>query len=119
MSKDEFAQFGKVCSEQAVVTVRKAAGTAGLGLEDLDWVMPDLSNRMFWRTFSSLSGVPKEKICLDLMLERGHNFGTDALMALEHADRTGKLRPGDRCALVSIGQGAYFQSVIVEVVEDS
>jgi len=119
MSKDEFAQFGKVCCEQAVETVRKGAGVAGLGLDDLDWVMPDLSNRMFWRTFSGLSGVPKEKVCLDLMLERGHNFGTDALMALEHADRTGKLRPGDRCALVSIGQGAYFQSVIVEVVEDS
>ncbi|WNI18954.1 3-oxoacyl-[acyl-carrier-protein] synthase III C-terminal domain-containing protein [Actinacidiphila sp. ITFR-21] len=118
MTAEEFALFGKVCAEQAVVTVRRAAHEAGLGLGDIDWVMPHLSNRMFWRTFSSESGIPKDRICLDLIPRQGHNFGADALMALDHADRTGRLRPGDRCALVSLGQGAYFQAFIFEVAED-
>ena len=80
--------------------------------------MLHFSNQMFARAFSSYSGIPKERICMDLLAERGHNFGADALMALEHADRSGRLRPGDRCGLVAIGLGAYFQAIVVEVVEE-
>lgn len=117
MSEAEFALFGKVCCERAVQTVRRAAAEAGLGLEDIDWVMPHLSNRMFWRTFAAESGIARDRICLELIPEQGHNFGTDALMALDHADRSGRLRAGQHCALVSLGQGAYFQVMIVEVGE--
>jgi 3-oxoacyl-[acyl-carrier-protein] synthase-3 len=117
MSDEEFALFGKVCCEGAVETVRRAAHAAGLDASQIDWVMPHLSNRMFWRAFVAASGIPKERIALDLIGEQAHNFGCDALMALEHADRQGRLRPGDRCALVSLGQGAYFQVIIVEVAE--
>ncbi len=118
MSEAETALFGRVCCSQVVETVRRAADRAGLGLADLDWLMPHLSNAMFWRTFSGQSGVPRERICLDLLPEQGHNFGTDALMALDRADRDGRLRPGQRCALVSIGQGAYFQVIVVEIAEE-
>lgn len=116
MSDEEFALYGQVCAEQAVDAVRLAARSAGLELDQIDWLLPHLSNRMFWRTFSAQSGIPRDRICLDLIPERGHNFGTDSLQALEHADTEGRLRPGDRCAMIAIGQGAYFQSMIVEVV---
>jgi 3-oxoacyl-[acyl-carrier-protein] synthase-3 len=119
MTDEEFALYGQVCSGQAVETVRLAARSAGLDLDRIDWVMPHLSNRMFWRTFSAQSGIPRDRICLDLIPERGHNFGTDGLQALEHADTTGLLRPGDRCVMVALGQGAYFQSMIVEVLGDN
>jgi 3-oxoacyl-[acyl-carrier-protein] synthase-3 len=118
MDAAETALYGQVCAEQSVQTMQRAAHVAGLDTDQIDWVMPHLSNRMFWRTFSSRSGIARERICLDLLPEQGHTFGADSLMALEHADRTGRLRPGDRCALISIGQGAYFQTVIVEVEED-
>lgn len=117
MSEAEFAQFGQVCGALAVSTMRQACAAAGLELDDIDWVLPHLSNRMFWRTFASESGIPRSRICLDLIAERGHNFGADALMALEHEDRLGRLRPGDVCALIAIGQGAYFQALVVSVEE--
>jgi 3-oxoacyl-[acyl-carrier-protein] synthase-3 len=119
MSDAEFGLFGKVCAEGAVETVHRAARAAGLTADRLDWVMPHLSNRMFWRAFCAASGIDKSRVALDLIGEQAHNFGCDALMALEHADRQGRLRPGERCALVSLGQGAYFQVVIVEVAEDA
>ena len=120
MSPEQSKAFAEVARKHTVASVRDAAGTAGLGgLERVDWVMPHLANRTLWRGFSTESGFAWDRICLDLLPQRGHNFGTDALMALEHADRTGRVGPGDRCALVSVGQGAYFQSVIVEVLEDS
>jgi 3-oxoacyl-[acyl-carrier-protein] synthase-3 len=118
MTQEEHALFAKVCSELVVETVERAAAQAGMTLDQVDWVLPHLNNKMFWRTFSIQSGYPRDRICLDLMPETGHSFGVDALMAMEHADRMGRLRPGDRCALIAIGQGAYFQVMIVEVVED-
>ncbi|MDT0267372.1 3-oxoacyl-[acyl-carrier-protein] synthase III C-terminal domain-containing protein [Streptomyces sp. DSM 44915] len=119
LSRDDSRLFGEVCQRGAVEVVTRAALAAGLSTGDIDWVMPHLSNRMFWRTFSAGTGIPADRICLDLIAERGHNFGGDALMALEHADRAGQLRPGDRCALVSLALGAYFQATLVEVQEDS
>ncbi|WP_194911397.1 3-oxoacyl-[acyl-carrier-protein] synthase III C-terminal domain-containing protein [Catenulispora rubra] len=118
MSREAAGLFQKLCSEQAVQTLDRAARAAGLSMDRLDWVMLHFSNLMFTRAFSSHSGIPKDRICMDLLPERGHNFGADALMALEHADGAGRLRPGDRCALVAIGLGAYFQATIAEVVED-
>jgi hypothetical protein len=118
MTPEEIATNTEVIRAQTLDVIQRAAKDAGVGFEGLDWVMPHLSNRMFWRSVVSRSGIPRERICLDLIPEQGHNFGTDALMALDHMDRAGRLRPGDRCVLVSIGQGAYFQAIVVEVAED-
>jgi 3-oxoacyl-[acyl-carrier-protein] synthase-3 len=119
MSPTESTAFAEAVRIQVVHSVRAAARAAGLDLEQLDWVMPHLSNRTMWRGFSNDAGFAWDRICLELVAERGHNFGTDALMALEHADRAGRLKPGDRCALVAVGQGMYIQALIVEVQEDA
>ncbi|MCX4750466.1 amino acid adenylation domain-containing protein [Kitasatospora sp. NBC_01287] len=119
MSKAEATANAEVIRAQTLETIRRAALSTGVGLEGIDWVMPHLSNRMVWTNFSAQSGFPFERICLDLLPERGHNFGADSLMALEHADRSGRLRPGDRCALVASGRGGYCQATIVELVADA
>jgi 3-oxoacyl-[acyl-carrier-protein] synthase-3 len=118
LSADDAAAFGRACDDGTVDVIRRAAAAAGTSADRLDRVMPHLSNRMFWSRAAHRLGIPKDRICLDLIPQRGHNFGGDALMALEHADRAGLLRPGDRCALVSLALGAYFHAAIVEVEED-
>ena len=119
MTPDEAAANTDLIREQTHDVIQRAAGDAGMDLGDLDWVMPHLSNRMTWTKFSGQSGFPMDRICLDLLPERGHNFGADALMALEHADRVGRLRPGDRCALIASGRGGYCHSTVVEVLDDA
>jgi len=119
MSPEDASDYTAVCATAVVDTCHRAAASAGLGVQSLDWVLPHLSNRMFWGRFAKLAGIDRERILVDLIPEIGHNFGVDALLALDHADRAGRLRPGDRCALISLGQGAYFQVLIIEVAEDS
>jgi 3-oxoacyl-[acyl-carrier-protein] synthase-3 len=119
MSPREAEEFSRVCCDETVATLHRAVAAVGMSVDELDWVLPHLSNRMFWGSVSRRAGIPREKVLLDLIPLCGHNFGADALMALDHADRTGRLRPGDRCALVSVAQGAYFHTAIVEVEEDS
>jgi 3-oxoacyl-[acyl-carrier-protein] synthase III len=119
MSAAELRLFGAVCADQLIETVDRALECVGLCRADVDWVMPHLSNAMFWKTVSARSGIAIEKFRTELLPSLGHNFGADALMALDHADRTGHLEPGHRCVLISLGQGAYYQVVVIEVTEES
>lgn len=119
MTPEELRLYGSVCYDHALQTLTDAVSSAGLRLSDLDWVMPQLSNATFSRRFAELSGIPRERFCLNLLPSQGHLFGVDGLMALDHADRGGRLSVGQRCALISLGQGAYFQTTVVEVVEES
>ncbi|MFI0351072.1 3-oxoacyl-[acyl-carrier-protein] synthase III C-terminal domain-containing protein [Actinomadura sp. 9N407] len=116
MTQQEQRLYAKACLDHVTTVLREAAGRAGLGITDLDWIMPDLTNAVFWRNFCRETGVERDRVPLDLLPVRGHNYGIDALSNLQHADLTGRLRPGDRCALVALGHGAYFQVIVVEVV---
>jgi 3-oxoacyl-[acyl-carrier-protein] synthase-3 len=119
MSAEELRLFGAVCADQLVETVDRALAGAGLTRADVDWVMPHLSNAMFWKTVASRSGIGLERFRTELLPVQGHNFGTDALMALDHADHAGDLTPGQHCVLISLGQGAYYQVVVIEIAEES
>ena len=119
MSEAEIVANTEVIRAQTYDVLERAAVNAGVGFDGLDWVMPHLSNRMTWTHFSGKSGFPLDRICLDLLPDRGHNYGTDSLMALEYADGAGRLRPGDKCALIASGRGGYCQSMVVEVLDDA
>ncbi|WP_255950604.1 3-oxoacyl-[acyl-carrier-protein] synthase III C-terminal domain-containing protein [Streptomyces odontomachi] len=119
MTTREQTLYSHCCVGHLATALRDATDRAGMSFSDIDWIMPDLSNALFWRNFCRETGVRQERICLDLLPERGHNNGVDALSALQHAETTGQLAPGDRVALVALGPGAYFQVVIVEVTPES
>lgn len=116
MTQEELNLYQKACLEHLATVLHEATGRAGLNVTDLDWIMPALSSAMLWRNFCRATGVERDRVCLDLLPARGHNYGIDALSALQHADLTGRLRRGDRCALVALGAGAYVQVVVVEVM---
>jgi 3-oxoacyl-[acyl-carrier-protein] synthase III len=116
MTQAEQTLHSKACLGHVATVLHEAADRAGLRITDLDWIMPDLTNATFWRTFCRAASVKRDRVCLDLVPVRGHNYGIDALSALRHADLTGRLRPGDRCALIALGAGVYVQVVVVEVL---
>jgi 3-oxoacyl-[acyl-carrier-protein] synthase-3 len=110
--------FDQVCAEQAADVASTALARAGLSGADVDWVMPQASAAMSWRAFARRLGIEPARVCIDLIPAGGHTFGVDALVALANAERGGLLGPGDRCLLVAIGDGAYFQAAVVEVTAD-
>lgn len=118
MTTEQSREFARQCVTLIIGALEAATERAGLTLRDVDWVMPHLANAMMWSSFSRASGIPHQRIVLDLLSSDGHTYGTDALKSLKAADDTGRLQEGDRCALVSIGQGFYIQATIVEMVGD-
>jgi 3-oxoacyl-[acyl-carrier-protein] synthase-3 len=116
MTMEESREFARQCVDLVVGAMEAAMTKAGLTLQDVDWVMPHLANAMLWSSFARRSGIPHQRIVLDLISSDGHTYGTDALKSLRSADDSGRLKAGDRCALVSIGQGFYIHVAVVEVV---
>ncbi|HEY3610498.1 MAG TPA: 3-oxoacyl-[acyl-carrier-protein] synthase III C-terminal domain-containing protein [Pseudonocardiaceae bacterium] len=110
--------FDQVSADQAADVANTALARAGLSGADVDWVMPQANAAMSWRAFARCVGVAPDRVRLDLIPAGGHTFGVDALVALANAERADQLRPGDRCLLVAIGDGAYFQAAVVEVTAD-
>jgi 3-oxoacyl-[acyl-carrier-protein] synthase-3 len=118
LCQSQLRLFDRVCAEQAADVASIALARAGLVGTDVDWVMPQASAAMSWRAFARRLGVSPDRVRLDLIPAGGHTFGVDALVALANAEREGQLQPGDRCLLVAIGDGAYFQAAVVEVTAD-
>jgi 3-oxoacyl-[acyl-carrier-protein] synthase-3 len=117
MQPEEFRRFATVSCAHMLATAEAAVAVAGMSLSGLRWLMPHHNNALFWHSFSKAADFDSKRIHLDLLPKLGHTFGVDALLALNHADGEGLLEPGDRVLLTSIGQGAYFQAAVVEVMD--
>jgi 3-oxoacyl-[acyl-carrier-protein] synthase-3 len=115
MSQEDRQAFVGISVRHVRAAVDAAVDRAGLRLADVDWVLPHNSNAMLWRAWSRQTGFPLDSVYLHLLPELGHNVGTDALINLADGVRTGRIRPGQRCVLVAIGQGAYFYAAVVQV----
>ncbi|MBY8888951.1 hypothetical protein K7472_29495 [Streptomyces sp. PTM05] len=116
LSSGRSRSFAKRYLEMLVEAVEAAMNQVGLTARDVDWAMPHLANAMLWDRFCRASGVPNDRVVLDLLASEGHTYGTDALKPLRTADDSGCLKEGDRCVVIAIGQGYYIQVDVVEVV---
>jgi 3-oxoacyl-[acyl-carrier-protein] synthase-3 len=118
MTAEDAQEFGASSLQGVARAIRGAVAAARLEMSDVDGVLPHLCNRFLWQGICRELGLGFDRVHLDLLAEQGHVFGLDALLSLAHLDHAGRLRPGDRCVLVAIGQGAYFQASVVEVTEE-
>jgi 3-oxoacyl-[acyl-carrier-protein] synthase-3 len=116
MADDEEHQFGASLTASVAAVVDSVLSDAGMTREQVDWIMPHGAGALLWRSICRQLHLGIDKVYLDLLPGQGHTFGTDAVLALRHADLSGRLLAGQRCLLVAIGQGAYYRATLVEVV---
>jgi 3-oxoacyl-[acyl-carrier-protein] synthase III len=119
MTDGEARLFGTSIVKGVAAAVDAALDRVGLTRDRVDWIMPHMANAMMWRSICRALRIGMDKVYLELFPEQGHTYGIDALLALQHADRSGQLAPGQRCVLVAVGQGAYFHVTVVEVMAES
>ncbi|MGQ4383104.1 3-oxoacyl-[acyl-carrier-protein] synthase III C-terminal domain-containing protein [Streptomyces sp. SAS_270] len=87
---------------------------AGCGLDDLALVLPHNVNRLSWIGVCKALGLPLDRVFLDLVAETGHCFCADPFINLQQAAELGRLRPGDRYLMTSVGLGATFAAMVFE-----
>jgi 3-oxoacyl-[acyl-carrier-protein] synthase-3 len=92
-------------------TLARACLTAG----DLDWVVTQNMNDKAWQVLCRLLRIEFDKVWCPSMPDVGHVISADNIINLEQLAAAGRLRPGDRIALIMAGFGLNWQCLIAEV----
>ena len=97
--------------------VRETLGRAGLTAADLDWVVTQNTNDKAWQILARLLGVGFEKVFFSSMPDVGHVISADNMVNLAELLATGRVRPGQRIALIMAGFGLNWQCLVLEATE--
>ncbi|MEN3307791.1 MAG: 3-oxoacyl-[acyl-carrier-protein] synthase [Micromonosporaceae bacterium] len=106
------AQFHQAYGNALCDVMSRAARQAGLDLAEVDLVIPHNVNRVSWVRLCQAIGYPVERVFLDNVPVLGHCFGADPFINLASALERGRVRPGDRYLMVSVGLGATFSAMV-------
>jgi 3-oxoacyl-[acyl-carrier-protein] synthase III len=90
-----------------------ATEEAGIGVPDIDLVLPHNVNRVSWTVAADKLGVPKERILLDNIAANGHCFCADPFINYQTACELGRLSPGDHYLMTSAGLGQAFAATVL------
>jgi 3-oxoacyl-[acyl-carrier-protein] synthase-3 len=83
---------------------------AGLGSDDIDWLIPHQANIRIIEATGERLGVPKEKVYVNV-----HKYGNVSSatipIALSELDGEGKLQKGDVIIMTAFGSGLTWAAV--------
>ena len=108
---------GKEVYKQAVIAMlgaaNKALELAGLSIEDISCVIPHQANLRIIEGIADRLGIPLEKFYVNL--DRFGNTSAAAVaIALDEANRTGRINPGDYILMVVFGGGLTWAGTVIE-----
>ncbi len=87
----------------------------GCTTEEINYVIPHQANKFMLERLQRRLKIPAEKFHIDLQ-ETGNTVSSTIPIALESARREGKIKTGDRVALVGFGVGYSWAATMVRMV---
>jgi 3-oxoacyl-[acyl-carrier-protein] synthase-3 len=108
---------GKEVYKQAVTAMidaaKKALDQAGLSIHDIACVIPHQANLRIIEGIADRLGIPLEKFYVNLD-RYGNTSAAAVAIALDEANRTGRIKPGDYVLMIVFGGGLTWASTIIE-----
>ena len=108
---------GKEVYKQAVTAMlsaaQKALEQAGLRIEDIACVIPHQANMRIIEAIADRLGIPLEKFYVNLD-RYGNTSAAAVAIALDEANRSGRIKPGDYVLMVVFGGGLTWASTVIE-----
>lgn len=108
------ADFGKITSwgvPRMVEASRRILKQAGLGIDDVDWVVPHQASARIIREATTELGIDSQQVILTYP-ERGNTVGSSLPIALWEADRQRRFRHGDLLLLTAVGAGMAWGAAL-------
>lgn len=87
----------------------------GCSLEEIDYVVPHQANKFMLERLQRRLKVPAEKFHIELETT-GNTVSSTIPIALESARREGRIKAGDRVALIGFGVGYSWAATIISIV---
>jgi 3-oxoacyl-[acyl-carrier-protein] synthase-3 len=108
---------GKEVYKQAVTAMlraaKKALDQAGLAIEDIACIIPHQANVRIIEAIADRLGISREKMFVNLD-RYGNTSAAAVAIALDEANRSGRIKPGDYILMVVFGGGLTWASTIIE-----
>jgi 3-oxoacyl-[acyl-carrier-protein] synthase III len=108
---------GKEVYKQAVTVMlraaRKALEDAGLTTDDIACVIPHQANLRIIEAVANRLKIPLEKVYVNLD-KYGNTSAAAVAIALDEANRSGRIKPGDYVLMVVFGGGLTWASTVIE-----
>ena len=89
-----------------------ALAAAGLGKEDVDWLVPHQANLRIMTMTAHRLGVPMENVVVTVQ-DHGNTSAASIPLALSAAHAEGKILPGDLLLMEAIGGGLAWGAAVV------
>jgi 3-oxoacyl-[acyl-carrier-protein] synthase-3 len=94
--------------------LKEALATAGLGAEDIDWLVPHQANARILDATARKLGLAPEKVIVTV--DRHANTSAASVpLALDTAIRDGRIKPGDLLVLEAMGGGFTWGASVLRV----
>ncbi len=110
------AMLGREVFKHAVTRMRDAAnevaGRVGLTMDEIDMVVPHQANLRIIDALGKRLGVPPEKVYVNLD-KYGNTSSAAVIIALDEAQRSGRIKRGDHIVLVAFGAGLTWAAAAV------
>lgn len=90
---------------------REALSRQDLSWDDIDWVVPHQGNASIIRDYAEVSGVPREKVLINID-RRGNTSSVSVPGCLSEHVHNGTINPGDRILSISIGRGFAWGALL-------
>jgi 3-oxoacyl-[acyl-carrier-protein] synthase III len=108
---------GRDVFKHAVTRMTQAAKDAlekcGLGLEDVDLLIPHQANLRIIDAIGERLGIPREK-CFLTIEKYGNMSAASIAVALDEASRSGRLKKGDVVLMIAFGGGFTWGATVME-----
>ena len=108
---------GKEVYKHAVTAMlsaaQKALKQAGLSIEDIACVIPHQANIRIIEAIAGRLGIPLERFYVNLD-RYGNTSAAAVAIALDEANRSGRIKPGDYVLMVVFGGGLTWAGTVIE-----
>jgi 3-oxoacyl-[acyl-carrier-protein] synthase III len=114
MTSAQEKKFRLIYHNALAEVVHAALDVAGVAITDVDLLLPHNINTVSWRRTAGEIGLPLERVFLDNVKVTGHCFCADPFINYRTAIDLGRLSPGDRYVMVSVGLGSTFSAMVFQ-----
>jgi len=106
--------FGAIYGDGLTAVIGGALSVAGLRPRDLALYLPHNVGRRLCLTTGAALGLSEDQVVTDTISENAHCWGADPFVNYQVARQLGRLAPGDRYLMTSVGLGATFAAMVLE-----
>ncbi len=94
--------------------IKETLAAAGLEMKDIDWVVPQNTNRKAWQILARLLRFDHDRVFFSTLSTVGHLISGDNIINLRALIDERGVKPGERLLLFMAGYGLNWQCVILE-----